>query len=946
VRARGPRLSADLRVGGDAPLRLAARGRVDRGGGLVSVDALSLATPEVRWRQRGGPIRVDLGPRPALHGLALEAGRQRLAADVDVQRQRVTADVHVAHLELARLPALLVPERLRARATIDLDARVDVPLRWPVRDAGARTFAQVDLQVAGAQSLLPLVGLEQVRLTGPLRLRLSLDGTARRPVLSGRLSIEGLGIDGQPIGDVTLALNGEGEGPLDARLAVQPGAGGLAAGQLTATTRLSLSRLARRPPRGDEWLDLPFVVRGDVGRFPLGALARAFGREPLGGTVALRFSADGSARAPTGALSLDVSGATGPRLPPTDLRVDVSLGQRDTRVAARLSRSATAAGAGGQARVLAWLSAVVGLPGRRLTDASAIERAPLDVRLGVGPLDLQRLGAAAVAGDDAPSLRGHARLDAALTGTARAPVARATVDVRGVTLGAAPFGAAHAQLVYADGRAKVDADVSSANGGALHLSARATADLGYPAVARGLRVDQVPLRADLKADRFDLRWLSGWSRSVRRVGGTLDADVHLAGTAPAPRVTGRIDWRDGQLALTGMGDYDDIRLSAHGDQGALRLDRLTARSGGGTARASGRVERRDGEARLELDAHLSRFPVYGQGQVMARVSLDADAEGTASTEGLDASASIAEAHVELVDRSKKDLPALERPADFVLFRDGAPMNADERRKLRALLAARDPSAPQPALDDGRRAVRLAITAPRNLWLRGKDANLEIGLDPGFRVEVGERPRVFGRVVVRRGRVEALGRRFDVVAGSTATFTGPPDEPVLDVKARHTNTRENVTVLIALKGTLDDLDIAVSSPERPDLTETQLYTLIVTGRLGLGGGGPSAPLSSQAASLVGGLLAAQLQRVLSDKLPLDVLTLQTGDGMSGTRLEAGTYVSSDLYVGYVGRAGANPALLQNRNAVHLEYQISPRWSFNAEYGDVGTGTADLFWTKRY
>jgi translocation and assembly module TamB len=206
--------------------------------------------------------------------------------------------------------------------------------------------------------------------------------------------------------------------------------------------------------------------------------------------------------------------------------------------------------------------------------------------------------------------------------------------------------------------------------------------------------------------------------------------------------------------------------------------------------------------------------------------------------------------------------------------------------------------------------------------------------------------VFGRVVVRRGRVEALGRRFDVVAGSTATFTGPADEPVLDVKARHTNTRENVTVLMALKGTLDDLDIAVSSPERPDLTETQLYTLIVTGRLGLGGGGPSAPLSSQAASLVGGLLAAQLQRVLSDKLPLDVLTLQTGDGMSGTRLEAGTYVSSDLYVGYVGRAGANPALLQNRNAVHLEYQISPRWSFNAEYGDVGTGTADLFWTKRY
>ena len=168
-----------------------------------------------------------------------------------------------------------------------------------------------------------------------------------------------------------------------------------------------------------------------------------------------------------------------------------------------------------------------------------------------------------------------------------------------------------------------------------------------------------------------------------------------------------------------------------------------------------------------------------------------------------------------------------------------------------------------------------------------------------------------------------------------------------MKAKYFNETEHITVVLTAKGALDDLTIAVTSPERPDLTEGQLYTLIVTGRLQLGGNtAGSVSASSQAASLVGGLVASRLQKALAKRLPLDVLTLQAGEGLTGSRLEAGTYLTSKLYAGYVGRVGANPALLQNRNAVHLEYQLSRRWSFDGEYGDVGTGTADLMWTKHY
>ena len=99
--------------------------------------------------------------------------------------------------------------------------------------------------------------------------------------------------------------------------------------------------------------------------------------------------------------------------------------------------------------------------------------------------------------------------------------------------------------------------------------------------------------------------------------------------------------------------------------------------------------------------------------------------------------------------------------------------------------------------------------------------------------------------------------------------------------------------------------------------------------------------------MGGLLASKLQATLARRLPLDVLTIDVGgEGVRGTKLEAGRYVTDRLYVGYIGRVGSDPTRYQNRNAVHLEYQITSRWEIEAEYGDLGTGTADLMWKKSY
>jgi translocation and assembly module TamB len=244
-------------------------------------------------------------------------------------------------------------------------------------------------------------------------------------------------------------------------------------------------------------------------------------------------------------------------------------------------------------------------------------------------------------------------------------------------------------------------------------------------------------------------------------------------------------------------------------------------------------------------------------------------------------------------------------------------------------------------------VRLAIDAPRNLWVRGPDVDLELGLERGFTVAMADETRLFGTVAVRRGHVSLIGRRFDLSPGASVAFGGDPARPTLDVQARYRAEKALTNVVVVVHGPPDDLSFALSSPEHPEFGDTELLAIVATGRLPSEPAPAGSTAGGQAASILGGVVASRMQSVLAHKLPLDVLTIEPGEGVSGTRLEAGTYLGSDLYVAYVGRVGGEqPFRRENRNELHLEYQLTRRWSFEAGYGDAKQGSADLIWTKRY
>ncbi|HLK90831.1 MAG TPA: translocation/assembly module TamB domain-containing protein [Polyangia bacterium] len=989
VRAAGRGVTAEVRVARPLPLALVASGR-RLSPSTVEIARLALRTPEASWAT-ARPLRLTVGGgRLALAGLDLRSGDQVIAADLEKAGRRGHLRLHVARLDPARLPRLFVPPaaatvgpvnvdldltfaRARARGHVaaralgtGLDATFDLPLGWPPRRG--RAGAPLALELTTEEIDLATIAGTAGRLTGrpwpydprgKLRLSATVDGDAAHPRLSLQVEGRALALAGRPLGDLTVDLEGDDDHPLALRLrATRPAE---PPATLTASTSLTLRALLERRPSRAALLRTPFEIEGQIERAEVARLAKLAGLRGIrGGTLSIHVAARGTAREPTGTVALDLNGVAADRFPATDARLELTLDRRATLAHLRVVRLG---------HPLLALEARLGADVAALADRHRLVEAPLSVRAVVGPLDLRRLGLPPVltGGAREAALRGQLHADLSVDGTLGAPRAVAHVQAGDLRLDEAQVGYANLEARYAEGKAHLELRGASANGGTVALHAGLELDLGLPAL-RARKIDplRLPFDVRLEAEKLDLRVLSGVTPAVRRVGGLLDAQVAARGTLRDPHFSGRIDCTGCEAQLAGVGEFREVHLALHGDTDKIVLEELSAKNGEGNGRVTGSLTRdpKTDSYRVEGAIAAKEIPVYQEGQPLAHVSLDANVAGTSGGRGsaADVKVAIRDAHLKLSDEKRRQLQPMRTPDDVVVVDDGQPVDRAQAKKLRALagrasvppgLGAPGSAAPAPPSESQFwKRINVTLEAPRQLWVNGGGANLELGLEPGFQIVLGRETRLHGQVIVRRGRVDVLGKRFDLKADSTLQFDGAPDRPTLDATAQYIDNSSDVVVLLTAKGPLDHLSISVTSANHPELNESQLYALIITGHLpgstGTGSGGVGATASNEATSLVAGVIAGQLQKTLSRHLPLDVLTIDSGSGQgfTGTQLEAGRYVTERLYVGYVGRVGADPTRYQNKNAVHIEYQLSQRWQVAGEYGDVGTGSADLMWRKNY
>jgi len=1003
---RGQALELHAGVQGAVELQLDLGGTLDADRRGLEMESLSLRYPEATWRMER-PAHLRLADGVALEPVHLVSDAQSLTLAGWKRGTRFDATLGVQGLDIARLPKGLLPPTpelggmltLEVHATgterdpsvegsIDardiqvgkvqhaflqgtaswvghravaklsgkgLDTELTADVDLPVESFGKRRHDPVRAKVsiptfdvgrvlcAAVKTGLLKGGCDaegKPQVTGSAGLELDLSGHADAPVLKAAARTQGLRYRDLPPTDLTVAVDAPEKGHLAASVEGTTLGGSV---DVKATLGHSLAQILAAPKPEEVLKSSPLSSQIQITGLQLAPLHKSdlVDRE-ISGSVALNGTVGGTVAAPTGELHLLAHQLQTPPMQPTELAVNV---QARDRVLLDLRAQDTN---GPLLQLQAEVSASPGALQRR----TSYDDVPFQLGGTIGPVDLSKLPIT-VGGEGrlARKLRGTLEGTVQGQGSLQAPVLTVHATNTQLAAGDVPLGKSEVQIDYRAARTTVAVQLQSQNGGELKLDGTLNLDLSYPALRRGIEPAKAPFEATLVSKNFDLAFSTGFTAVVRELGGILEVNAHASGTLGSPSGQGTLEWKDGRMWLAGYGQYRRVHLLLHASNDRIAIDDLEAHTDTGTLKLAASGDRQGDTWALKANTDVTNFPIFVDDQLVATASLRADAVGKATAKAITLEPiRIPEAHFELPTQSRRDLQPLSRPDDIILIKNGAPLDP---RQARAVLA-RDPGlaaafgglVPPPPREKPF-AVILVFDAPRNLWLKSPDLNLEVGLGSDFRVEISDPTTIFGEVKVIRGRLDVLGRRFDIQRNSLVRFTGPPAEPTLDITAVYTNVREQVKVSMHVEGQGKNISLIPSS--EPPLSESEIYTLLATGRTNLKRGGGSSEVGSAAAvSVLGSLAASQLKGAVNSKVGLDVLSVEAGDNgsLQGATLEAGKYINDQLYLGYAGKVGADPNRYENSNAFRLEYQFLPRWSLEAVYGDAKSGSADVVWSRDY
>jgi translocation and assembly module TamB len=393
----------------------------------------------------------------------------------------------------------------------------------------------------------------------------------------------------------------------------------------------------------------------------------------------------------------------------------------------------------------------------------------------------------------------------------------------------------------------------------------------------------------------------------------------LGGTLGAPSYEGLIEAQHVGLSNALMGvQLREGELQARLAGDTLTVNRLVARSGdAGSVTVTGDAHL-SAPAKAAFRVQADRFAVLQRVDRRLVISGDTLLSLTQDDIGVEGALRVDEG---LFDISRNDAPTIGDDVNV--------LNPD-----------RDAEEESSGAAGGRKTrVKLDIDLGQHLRIQGRglEATLTGKLKAGMS---GRKPTVQGTVAVVQGRYAAYGQKL-VVERSTVVFSGPVDNPRLDILAMRpqsgTATNSDVKVGVSITGTAQDPRIRLYSD--PELSETEKLSWLVLGRAPSGlGGADIGLLQSAAVALLSGEGKSTSDNLIG-ALGLDELSVHQSDGtVRETVVNVGKQVSRLWYVGYERNLNATTGSWQ------LVYRLAQRFMVRLQAGEQNA--LDLIWSWRW
>jgi translocation and assembly module TamB len=556
-------------------------------------------------------------------------------------------------------------------------------------------------------------------------------------------------------------------------------------------------------------------------------------------------------------------------------------------------------------------------------DSSVVANALLDINGAINAdLNVSNLNLNEISGllQLEPPLRGMASANISMNGTAEVPVIKANINTQNLAYSKFESDDTNLSINYLDKKLELKFDIVKDNRAIFSANGAINTDLNLKNIVPNVKKGTLSLQ--ISSSGVDLSPLSGLIEEIKQISGTLVADLSVTGSVEHPSMNGQLNLEDVDLRLHSLRNEFKIASSLiefHGQKGLLRSAEIVSDGGKGTF---------SGEIYLDtlsysIDGNLDHLLIQPKA-VSANVDGNLKLKGSEGKISLEADLVIPRARIIIPEEPKKKLPEIK----FV----------DEDQEGEFVIQ----DTKETDFFEDNVAINVQASIPRNTWIKGRGANIEIKGTFDIKKEYGGHIKIFGTANTVRGSYKILGKLFTIRRG-TVSFRGLDEiNPLLDIQALYEVS--SVDAFINIVGTAKKPKIEFSSD--PPMEESEILSYIVFGTsTNKIGSGQRNSLQGIAAGIAGGVAVNELKGVLGEDLSPDVLRI--GSGEAGTEIEVGKYLTDKLYVSYQ-RGSQNTTLgtsTLTTDWVFIEYEIFNFLTLDSTVGGENPG-ADLFYNFNF
>lgn len=415
-----------------------------------------------------------------------------------------------------------------------------------------------------------------------------------------------------------------------------------------------------------------------------------------------------------------------------------------------------------------------------------------------------------------------------------------------------------------------------------------------------------PIDLHIDSTQIDAGLVQGFTTALSNVLGTVEAHVHLTGTAADPRADGEVKVQDGSFMVESNGvQYSDLdgRIELAPDRVRIAEMRLLDNHQSPLTVSGDLAIRERTVGEMSVAVKAQDFKVIDNEMGNVRVNTDLQLTGQLNAPRVEGQLAVTTGEINL---------------DAILNAVGTSAYSTEPIQFSTTEPPVQPesASPAPAASSGfpgmsglakATQIDVALTVPNDLIVKASDLrapgqaislgqlNLTLGGDLYIHQVPYDQIRLYGAVRTVRGTYDFQGRRFTILRDGTLRFDGLDDfDPDLDVRTER--VIQAVTARVDVRGTVKQPQIVLSST--PPLEPADVLSLIVFNQpINQLGAGDQQTLAQRAQALATGAAANQLASSLGQALNLDIFEISTASesGRVGAEVTLGQQVGQNLFL---------------------------------------------------